>query len=323
MHWKERFKGLVLSVVAGVAIHFIAGLWGWLNGVMAGLLLGIFIGNFFKPPQSFDAGIKFTGSKMLEFSILFLAFSINFGHLSNIGWQSFLLVIVIVFGILIVSLWLSKKLNCPNSTGWLVGFGTAICGSSAIAAVAPGISKNKEDAGIALAVVNLMGVIGMLLIPLFIKLFQISDIHAGILIGGTLHSVGNVAGAGYSLSESIGDTAISIKMARVAMLSPAVIFFTFLINKKENKQTKDYLKLPYYLWGFIIITIFVSVVNMPDTALKIASESGKIILTIAMFAIGLKVSFRELYLSGRRAITFGIAVFAIQILLVAFALILI
>lgn len=315
MNWisKESYPGILLSTVVGIIVYWGAPYVGGINSVMLGLLLGIIAGNIVKIPIKFDSGVSYTSSKLLEVSILFLAFSISFAHISGLGWQNFLLVVLTILGVLGVTIFFASKFNCPDTTGWLVGFGTAICGSSAIAAVAPGISKGKEAPGIALAVVNLIGSIGMLVLPVILVFFNVSDSSIGVILGATLHSVGNVAGAGYGLDSDIGDTAITIKLARVALLSPAVILFTFLVSDDHKRSWKEYLKLPYYLWAFIGITVLTSLVDLPKEFLSIMSTLGKLTLTIAMVAIGLKVSFSKLYQSGKRALGFGLVIFAIQI----------
>jgi uncharacterized integral membrane protein (TIGR00698 family) len=307
----------------GLSIHFIAPYFDWMNGVILGLFAGIIWGNLYPPKPILMPGVQYAGAKLLELSILFLAFSIQLKDISKLGWSNFLVIGILVLGVLLLTLCLSNKFKCPNATGWLVGFGTAICGSSAVAAVAPAISKDKEDAGIALAVVNLVGTIGMIILPLLLGAFAIDPKTAGIIIGGTLHSVGNVAGAGYGMSDQIGDTAITIKLARVALLSPAVIFFTYLTNKNQKEGVKTSFALPWYLWAFTLITLISSFVALPKEVLKVLSETGKIVLTIAMFAIGLRVSFKTLYYSGKKALGFGLILFVIQLLLIAVLLILV
>lgn len=288
---------------------------------MAGLILGIVIGNWVRIPKRFSDGIKLASSRFLEWSIILLAFSINMKEIASGGWQNLVVIILIVFLVLLVTMRLSKWFKCPGSTSWLIGFGTAICGSSAIAAAAPTLSKNKEDVGIALAVVNLMGTLGMLLIPLIFKFIPVSDSFAGFFSGAVLHSVGNVAGAAFGISEGAGEIALAVKLTRVALLTPAVIFFTLLVRSKnaqvESASTaaKPKTFLPLYLWAFIAITIVGSLVLIPKPLTDIMSTSGNIVLTIAMFAIGIKVSFVELYKSGQKAMGFGLVVFVVQILL--------
>jgi uncharacterized integral membrane protein (TIGR00698 family) len=181
--------------------------------------------------------------------------------------------------------------------------------------LAPFVSKSKEDTGIALAVVNLMGSLAMLMLPLLIPFFGYSPEETGIIIGGSLHSVGNVAGAGYALSDYIGETSLTIKLARVAMLSPTLILFNYLVNANTQKSWKEFLQLPWYLYGFIGISIVASLLPFPTTFVAMMEALGKYVLTIAMTAIGMKISIAKLLVTGKKGILFGILLFAIQTLL--------
>ncbi|MCK6650676.1 MAG: putative sulfate exporter family transporter, partial [Bacteroidia bacterium] len=284
--------------------------------ILMALLAGMLVGNLIKVPENFQSGISFTSGKLLELSILFLAFSINYTHIAQTGALSFSIIAIMIVAMLLFTYYLSIKVKCPGSTGWLVGFGTAICGSSAIAALSPSVTKNKEDIGIAMAVVNLFGSIGMIVMPIVLVKMDLSTTQMGLLLGGTLHSVGNVAGSGYTISNEVGEAAITIKLARVALLSPALIFFNYLVNKDNVKNWKEHFRLPWYLWSFIGITILTSFIHLPDAFLGTMDTAGKIILTIAMAAIGLKVSFKKLYESGKNGILFGLIVFVVEVLLV-------
>jgi uncharacterized membrane protein YadS len=157
----------------------------------------------------------------------------------------------------------------------------------------------------------------MIALPFILPYFQLSDLDAGIIVGGTLHSVGNVTGAGYAMNEEVGAIALTVKMVRVALLAPAVIFFTFLINRKEVTNFWDYLKLPIYLWVFIAVTILGSYIALPTDVLKVIKFVANITLTMAMTAIGMKISFANLYASGRKAIGFGLLIFIVQIIIVS------
>jgi uncharacterized integral membrane protein (TIGR00698 family) len=306
-------KGILLSLLIGLSAYTLSLAFPFLNTILSGLILGICVGNFFKLPATYQAGITFTSGKLLEFSLLFLAFGINYSSIAKIGAPSFLIVILAILLVMLLSLFLSEKLAFKNSTCYLIGFGTAICGSSAIAAVASSVTKDKEDIGISLAVVNLLGAAGMITLPFLLDYLHTSELKAGLMIGGSLHSVGNVAGAGYAMGTEVGQTAITIKLARVAMLSPALIFFRYMVNKKDIKNWKDHLRLPWYVWSFIGISIIASIIHIPVGLVEISETTGKIILTVAMAAIGLKVSFRTLYQSGQKALFTGLLIFAVQL----------
>ena len=317
---KELTKGVFFTTLIASLALLTAHYFTFFNSILLGLLFGILVGNLFSIKNEFQSGISFVSSKGLEFSILFLAFGINYTHMGKLGWESFLIVGLTVFIVLIATVFLAKKMNCPSSVGWLVGFGTAICGSSAIAALAPSINKNKEDVGVAMAVINLYGVLGMLILPMLLNVFALSTLESSLILGGTLHSVGNVAGAAFSLTPEIGEQSLTIKLARVALLSPGLIFFSYLTQRNTRKNWKEYFQLPWYLWGFIAITIFVSFVTLSKELIDLASVLGRILLTFAMVAIGLKVSFASLIQSGKRGLVFGLLLFIIQIVFIGLGL---
>lgn len=315
---RTQLPGIALATVVGLVGHFASAYTpGWLNGILLALLLGMVVGNVTRLPAALSPGIGFTSSKLLELSVIFLAFGINYGHIAALGGGAFAVVALMVLAMVLITFFLAKRVRCPGSTGWLVGFGTAICGSSAIAALAPRVARNKEDVGIAMAVVNLFGSIGMVVLPLVLAGLGLTDQQLGTIIGGTLHSVGNVVGAGYAMGDGVGEAATTIKLARVALLSPALILFNYLVNRNEAASWREHLRLPWYLWGFLGITLLTSVLEVPDGALKAMDLSGKLALTIALAAIGLKVSFGELFRSGRKGMGFGLLIFAVQFALVA------
>jgi uncharacterized integral membrane protein (TIGR00698 family) len=318
---KVHVKGILLSLLLGLSAYFISFAYPFFNNILLGMLMGILIGNLFPLPQGYHSGISFTSSKLLEFSLLFLALGISYTSIAKIGAMSFVFVILTVVLVLLLSIYLSAKLKFNDSTCLLIGFGTAICGSSAIAAIASSITKNKEDIGISLAVVNLLGAVGMIVLPLLLANAPISDLKSGFMIGGGLHSVGNVAGAGYAMSDLVGQTAITIKLGRVALLSPAIIFFRYMVNKGNVTHWKEHFQLPWYVWSFIGISILTSIVDIPKEFIATSETIGKIILTVAMAAIGLKISFRTLFQSGKKSVMTGLMIFVLQLLiLTTFAL---
>lgn len=311
-------KGIILAFVIGILSIFIAEFTpSTVNSVIIALIFGIFLGNVLSVPKSFDSGISLTSGRLLELSIIFLAFSINYSHIAKLGTVSFIAVAAVLFAILVLTFVLARKFNCPGSTGWLIGFGTAICGSSAIAALAPSVAKNKEDVAISMAVVNLYGALGMLALPLILMRLNLDSSQIGLMIGGSLHSVGNVAGAGYAVGQEAGEAAVTIKLARVALLTPGLIFFNYLINRKTAQSWKDHFKLPWYLIGFVLITLVGTFFTFPTTYLESMDTAGKVILTVAMAAIGLKVSFKDLLRYGQKGLSFGLIIFVIQLALLS------
>lgn len=315
---KNEWLGIVLALLLGWGVVAFGPEYLGINAVIAGLLAGMLLGNSFRLPEKLSPGISFSASAMLEISIIFLGFEMSLDQISALGAGTFGALAVIIVFILFFSIWLSKRMKCPGSTGLLVGFGTAICGSSAIAAAAPRISQNKSDAGIAVAVVNLLGAAGMLLFPVILNSLHWINAEKGFFIGSTLHAVGNVAGAGFALDDEAGAYALTVKLARVAMLSPALVLFGLLLNRTQGGKWSDQFRLPLYLWLFIGITLSTFFITYDKAFTDNMKWMGKWFLSAAMFGIGTKLSLRTLFIEGKSAIGFGIIIFLVQMIVSIF-----
>ncbi|MFN5293469.1 MAG: YeiH family protein [Flavobacteriia bacterium] len=315
---RTKFPGILLAVSLGLAAIFLAGFTpSFFNSYLLALLIGMLLAPQVNKISQLDAGISLSSSKLLEWSVVLLAFSMDYKAIGAIGAKDFAVIILVIFVVLVATYYLSKVLSCPGKTSWLIGIGTAICGSSAVAALAPKIKAAEEDVAISLASVNLLGSLGMLLLPLFFQFYPLLENEMAFLIGASLHSVGNVAGAGFSVSEDVGQLALVYKMARVALLSPALLFMVWLDSRKSNEQ-KFRFQLPWYLIVFIAVSILVSFFPLPALLLKGSETIGKFILTIAMAAIGLKVDVFRLLKAGQRGLVFALIVFVLQISLLLF-----
>lgn len=310
----KLIRGILLTLILVVGALFIKG-WLGFNAILISLVLGIIVGNIITLPDSFNPGIKFSSGRFLEVAIMLMAFSIDYGSFLRLGWETILIVVVTMAAVLIMTVWLGKKMDCPSSAGLLVGFGTAICGSTAIAALAPSVSEDKSDMGIAMAVVNLYGLIGMLFLPVLTSEW-LSDLQNSVLLGASLHSVGNVAGAGFAMSDAVGEMAVTVKLGRVALLTPALLILTQFTDKNKKTSTKEKFKLPYYLVVFIFISVVVSIFPLPNSVLTMSKQGSSFLLAMAMAAIGLKVSFKTLVGSGKKGLVFGAILFAFQLIVI-------
>jgi uncharacterized integral membrane protein (TIGR00698 family) len=310
---RKHFSGILLATGIGLVAFFISKFTpSFINSYLLALVLGMLLAPQIVNKTQLSSGINWSGAKMLEWSVILLAFGIDYHAIAQVGFQSFISIAFVIFAILFLTINLSKWLSCPAKSGWLIGFGTAICGSSAIAALAPKIKAKEEDVAISLATVNLLGSLGMLLLPILFQFYPLLVNEMAFLIGASLHSVGNVAGAGYAVSEEVGQLALVYKMARVALLSPALILMSWLDAKGQGQRKVEW-KLPWYLIGFLLISMSVSVFPLSDGVIEFTEFSGKLVLTIAMAAIGLKVHFKQLLIAGKRGLLFAVLIFLLQI----------
>jgi uncharacterized integral membrane protein (TIGR00698 family) len=153
----------------------------------------------------------------------------------------------------------------------------------------------------------------MIVLP-FITTYWLNDTQNGILIGASLHSVGNVAGAGFGINDTVGELSITVKMGRVALLTPALLAFNYFLPNTHVEGQK--FKLPWYLTAFIIISLLVTFITLPSGITQFTKAGSNLLLATAMAAIGLKVSFKTLISSGKKGLIFGAILFAIQLIVI-------
>ena len=309
------YSGYVWVVLTGGIAWALSPVLVFLNPVILALLLGILAGNLFRPGKQAAAGIGFFAGRGLEFAIVLLAFGIDYRRLSGIGWQTLVFLVVAMGLFLFIIPRLSKRFRCPGDSGILIGFGTAICGSSAIAALSPRLKSSAEDTGIAMAVVNLLGTLLMLALPPLFRYFGLEDHSVAYFLGSSLHAVGNVAGAAYPFGEEVLSEALSMKLARVALLTPALFFVAFLLNRRKNGDGSGRLSIPWYLWAFLGITVLNSLITLPAPLLGGLKVSGEIVLTLAMAGIGWKLRLGSLIRSGKKGLLFGVMAYLLYSML--------
>ena len=205
--------------------------------------------------------------------------------------------------------------HLPSSLSLLLGLGNGICGSSAIAAASPILDAKKDDIGLSIATINILGAIGIFILPLVINLFFIGSLeNQGIIIGSTIQAVGQVIAAGFIMGDEVGQTATLIKMIRILMLAPVLISLTFIYSSNKINNKSSNFSIPSYIVGFITVCIVVNLGLIPSEILFYLNKLSKYCLLFAISAIGLNISIKSVIDKGYKvfivaSITFGIQIF--------------
>ncbi len=284
-----------------------------IGGVTIAILAGIIIGNLIKIPARLTSGIKFSEKKLLPVAIALMGFSLNYTILIELGLPVIIMIICGVAFTISFSMFTGRLLGMDRELNLLVGIGNAVCGSSAIAA-AQGVIKTKDEyAGISIGIINLLGTLGIFLLPfLALILPGFSDRESGMLIGNTLQAVGQVTAAGFSIGDEPGKIATIVKMGRVLLISPIVL----LLNFRKNGKTKSAGKIPgipVYILLFILFSIVSSTGIIPARLISILKWISEFSLITAMAATGMNIRFKTLLTSGKKALLTGFITFGGQI----------
>lgn len=284
-----------------------------LGAVTIAIIIGIIIGNMSWIPKSFEPGIRFSEKKILAAAIALMGLQLNITQLGELG-LAIIPVIVIMMAISIsIGIFIGPKMGVRKNFGALLGIGNAVCGSSAIAALAPLVTDKKEEIGISVGVVNLLGTIGLFILPPLAIFLQLDDTNGGLLTGGSLQAVGHAVAAGSSVSNEVGIIATLIKMGRVLMLGPAVIILGLIFGKSQTENNKQKVKLPGFIIVFTVLMLVNSFIKLPEEFLLTVKTIDKWLLIIAMAAIGNRILFKDLRTQGPKALLLGIIIFVFQL----------
>lgn len=244
--------------------------------------------------------------------------NLNFQILRELSYKTGLLILAGMSVTILSSIFLARVFKFSGEFALLLGIGSGVCGSSAIAATEQLVGAKEEEVGLSIAIVNFLGTLGIFLLP-FIgsTIFNFSGINSGILIGNTLQAVGQVTAAGFSISEVTGQTATIIKMGRILMLTPIILMFVFS-NKISGNATKSKgaktRSIPLFIVGFILFSLIPTFGLLSDENIKLISVISKHALIVAMAGVGLKITFANIIRDGKGALQMGSLVFVLQII---------
>lgn len=307
---RNNLLGIIFSFILAAIAWYTAPFIPYVNGVLFALIVGILLANFRVLPASSAEGIGFSSKKILEWAIIFMGFGIQFSEIASAGLNPLIVIIAVIIVSLLFGAWQSKKFPSDTVANELITFGTAICGTSAVAALAPKINATKNCVGVSIAVVNLYGLVGMIVLPL-VLVYLLPEQQLALILGSTLHGVGNVTGAGYSISTEVGNLALTFKLTRVALLAPALILFGSLLHSKSTG--KSAWSIPYYVIGFVVTSVIASVYSPSGDELEYAQSLGNFLMVMAMGAIGMQITFTDILAQGKSALKWGALIFVIQV----------
>lgn len=321
---RTLFPGIALAILIAAAGIFVSKLVPALGDMTLVILLGILVGNSVKLPQSFSPGLEFCEKRLLSLSVMLIGFSLNMATIEQLGLPTLGGLFAMIWVTIGLSWYTAKIFGLPPSLGALLGVGNAICGASAIAAASPLLSKSKQEVGIAIGVVNLLGTLGMFLLPILLHLLNFETPQAGLIIGGSLQAVGNVIAAGFSISREVGDTATAVKLVRIFLLGPTLLGLAALakcnFRKHELAQANISKRAPFamptYLYGFAVAAIIFNLGLLPANIVSGLQKTSHSALLIAMAGNGLRIHLSTLLRQGPQAFCFGAALFSVQLLII-------
>jgi uncharacterized integral membrane protein (TIGR00698 family) len=323
--WPDRGRALAPGVLACAVVAAAATFLSQHYGapvMLFALLLGIAMN--FLPAGPCRAGIEFTAREVLRIGVALLGLRITVAQVTALGWQPVLLVVVSVALTIGVSVVAARVLGFKGLFGLLTGGATAICGASAALALAAALPNHplKERATLFTVIgVSTLSTVAMIAYPLIVGALGLGAQDAGVFLGGTIHDVAQVVGAGYAVSTQTGDAATLVKLLRVAMLLP-VIAVAVLVTRSsagESGSGKRPPLLPWFAVAFALLVAINSTGVVPAAVQTFGNDTSRWFLVAAIAAIGMKTQLKELVAVGFKPVALMIgetAFLAVLVLLI-------
>lgn len=341
--------GLLCAIGLSILATVMSGLPVWpftlahgqhpIDPVMLALVLGMIVGNVWRLPKTWNAGIKYSIKKALPLGIVLMGVRLNFFDILKAGVAGVVLsaaeTLIALAGLLVIGRWL----GLPKKMATLLGVGTGICGGSAIVAVAPVIEAEEQDVTLSVATVSLMGLFGMFAMPFVGHLLELNSRAFGTWAGLAIHQTPQVIAAGFAYSSEAGEVATVVKLARVCLLVP-VVFFVGLAYRRQSAAGSGHasVKIPYmqliptFVLGFFAIMLLRTAGLIPEVAFQLSRDSlvgpmnrsielvsvlrtlSNGLITVSMAGIGLETSVALVRRTGLRPFAAGLlAAFAITL----------
>ena len=309
--------GLGLSVSVAVLAKIVAIFLPDLGGATLAILFGIVLGNTFFKQEVLAVGTKFSESVLLEYSVVLLGFTVTFQTISHLGFNGLGYIIAMMATVISATILIGKRLGFSDNMSTMMAGGNAVCGSSAIGAIAPSIGAKDDEKGQVITLVNLLGTVMMLTLPFLGTMLYGKDLLANsALLGGTLQSVGQVVAGASLINPETVSYAMLIKITRIIFLVVVVFVFQQRAQKQGTAQVQHLKKVsvPWYVIAFLSVCILNSCVKLPQFFNDGAHQIGTWFETIALAAIGLRLDFKKFMKEGLSFLTYGLLVGIVQTL---------
>jgi uncharacterized integral membrane protein (TIGR00698 family) len=307
---EKQESPIFLKMAGGIGFTFFIALLGLGLSKVSGfdhvgplacsIMIAIICRQIWEYPEKIRVGIEFSAKKLLRFAIVLYGLKLNIAVIFHQGMPLLVRDIGTIAFAIIFTLLIAKWIKADISLSLLLAVGTGVCGAAAIAAVSPIVKSKEEDTAIGVGIIALAGTIFALIYTVIRPYLPITSLQYGIWSGISLHEIAHVALAAAPGGEDVLAIALLAKLGRVFLLIPLCFILMYWMNKRRpNKFAQTKIDFPWFLIGFIIMSLFGSYIlgkyiQVPAAATELIGNISTFILTMAMVGLGLNVSFQAL-----------------------------
>lgn len=320
---EKNWKGILFCVAIAVPSGLLGKKFPVIGGPVFAIIAGMILGMLIKNKSSFEAGVKFTSKKILQYAVVLLGFGLNLEVVMQTGKQSLPIIICTITTSLVIAYLLHRVMHVPEKISTLIGVGSSICGGSAIAATAPVIDAEEEEVAQAISVIFLFNVLAALTFPTLGAVLGFSTTSGeafGVFAGTAVNDTSSVTAAAstwdsiYHLGNQTLDKAVTVKLTRTLAIIPITLVLACMGARKAENESGEKVSLKKVFPFFILFFIGASLITTIATASGISAEVfhpfkelSKFFIIMAMGAIGFHTDLIKLIKTGGRPIVMGMS----------------
>jgi len=264
--------------------------------LMSGIALSFLLGN---PYPVFS---KKVSGKLLKVAVVCLGFGINLQEAMQTGKSGFLITLCSVTIVMLLGYWLGRRYKLTRTSSYLISAGTAICGGSAIAAVAPVIKAKDEDISISLVTIFTLNAVALVLFPLLGHLIGLNQHQFGLWAAISIHDTSSVVGAGAAYGPEALKVATTVKLTRALWIIP-LVFVSALFFRTDSKK----ISIPWFILFFVLAMVASAYLPLPGWFTQGIVYLSKRMLTLTLFLIGAGLSRSAIHTVGYKPMLMGVS----------------
>lgn len=278
--------------------------------LFVGLIFALYFG---APCQKFN---KKLSKQLLQASVVGLGFGMNLVQSLKSGAEGMLFTIISVALVMIVGVWLGRRMRIEQKTSYLISSGTAICGGSAIAAVGGVLKANENQMAVSLGVVFILNAIALFVFPPIGRMLGMSDGQFGTWAAIAIHDTSSVVGAGQAYSATACEIATLVKCTRALWIIPLAFFTAYLYRNDASATGKTKIAVPWFIVLFVVAMVVntytpESLTSTMQPIYQGIAMLAKRMMTVVLFAIGAGLSLKVVRQVGLRPLVLAVVLWIV------------
>ncbi len=243
---------------------------------------------------------------MLQISVVGLGFGMNLHESLQAGKEGMLYTIISVVGVMLLGVFLGKLLNINRKNSYLISSGTAICGGSAIAAVAPVIDADDNDTSLALITIFVLNAVALFVFPVIGGMLELTQQQFGTWAAIAIHDTSSVVGAGAAYGDEALKVATTIKLTRALWIIPLAFISAFVFRTKGKRPS-----IPWFILLFVVAMLIYTYLPLPQIVTENVVFVAKKLMTVTLYLIGCGLSVSALKKVGVKPMLLGVILWVI------------